>query len=106
MPPRHCTTSNSIAAEPCWAWTGARNWGRLPDEPGGERAVLATVIRIGGTGHHVVAYQVVPGSHDPQRVFQGDRDAHDYAVACAALGPFETTTIAGSKYLVFVTPFG
>ena len=68
--------------------------------------MLATVIRIGGTGHHVVAYQVVPGSHDPQRVFQGDRDAHDYAVACAALGPFETTTIAGSKYLVFVTPFG
>ncbi len=25
------------------------------DEPGGERAVLSTVIHIGGTGHHVVA---------------------------------------------------
>ena len=75
------------------------------DEPGGERAVLAAVVRINGTGHHAVAYQVVSGSHDPLRVLQRDEDVDHYSAACGASGTFETTTIAGEQYLVFVTPF-
>lgn len=75
------------------------------DEPGGERAVLAAVININGTGHHAVAYQVASGSHDPLRVLQRDEDVDHYYAGCGASGAFDTTTIAGEQYLVFVTPF-
>jgi hypothetical protein len=95
------TTAEITLTIPDEAWYPAGD----EDEPGGERAVLATVIRIGGTGHHVVAYQVVPGSHDPQRVYQRDEDVDHYYAACGASGSFETTRIGGAKYLVFVTPF-
>ncbi|MCL4413832.1 MAG: hypothetical protein M1522_03655 [Actinobacteria bacterium] len=83
------------------AWAAAGD----EDEPGGERAVLAAVVRIGGTHHHAVAYRVVPGSHDPQRVYQRDEDVDHYYAACGASGPFETTSIGGAEHLVFVTPF-
>ncbi len=76
------------------------------DEPGGRRSVLAAVVHIGGTAHHVFAYQVVPGSHAPQRVFQRDEDVDRYVSACGASGRFETTAIAGAEYLLFATPFG
>ena len=95
------TTKEITLTIPDEAWYPAGD----EDEPGGERAVLNTVIRIGGTGHHVVAYQVVPGSQRPQRVVQRDDDVDHYYVASGTSGPFETTRIGGAKYLVFVTPF-
>ena len=75
------------------------------DEPGGERAVLSTVIHIGGTGHHVVAYQVGDDTSEMLQVLQRDEDVDHYYAGCGASGTFETTEIAGAEYLVFVTPF-
>lgn len=75
------------------------------DEPGGERAVLAAVLGINGTSHHAVAYRVVSGAGDIQRVEQRDEDVDHYYAACGASGTFEATTIAGEQYLLFVTPF-
>lgn len=74
------------------------------DEPGGERAVLAAVLNINGTGHHAVAYQVASGTGDIQRVEQRDEDVDHYSAACGASGTFDTTTIGGEQYVVFVTP--
>ncbi|MCL4414053.1 MAG: hypothetical protein M1522_04780 [Actinobacteria bacterium] len=69
------TTAEITLTIPDEAWYPAGD----EDEPGGERAVLATVIR--------------------------DEDVDHYYAACGASGSFETTRIGGAKYLVFVTPF-
>jgi len=75
------------------------------DEPGAERGVLTAVVTVNGTYHHAVAYRVAEEAHDFQRVEQRDEDVDHYVAACGASGPFVTTTIAGARYLVFVTPF-
>ncbi len=82
-------------------WTAC---GDDEDDDGDGASVITRPMTILGGNFHAVAYEVVPGS-DPQRVRQRNDDFDWYANASGTDGGFETTSIGGREYVVFVTPF-